>query len=72
MKTTDFFRCDRCHIDCRLDCDEPSPSDSTGASQFTLRHCPDSNGIVVFGKVISFKERHGGTWVSVQHWIDAA
>ena len=72
MKTTDYFQCDRCHIDCRLDSEGPSPSDSWGASQLTMRHCPDSKGIVVFGKVMSFQERRGGIWVSVKRWVDAA
>ena len=65
MRTTDYFECDRCHIYCRLDSEEPNPSDSLGVSQITFRHCPDSKGIVVFGKVISFQERRGGLWVSV-------
>jgi len=72
MRTTDYFECNRCHINCRLDSEGPNPSDSTGAPQITVRHCPDSKSIVVFGKVISFQERRGGMWVSVQRWIDAA
>jgi hypothetical protein len=37
-----------------------------------MRHCPDSKGIVVFGKVMSFQERRGGIWVAVKRWVDAA
>jgi hypothetical protein len=72
MQTRDYFRCDRCHIDCRIDSEGPSPIDSASSSQLTIRHCPDSKGIVVFGKMVSFQERRGGLWMSVQRWIDAA
>jgi len=72
MRTTDSFECDRCHIECRVESEGPSPNNSTGASQFTIRHCPDSKGIIVLGTVTRFQERRGGLWVSVQRWIDAA
>jgi hypothetical protein len=72
MKTTDYFECESCHIGCRVDSEEPSSTDSTDTSQLTIRHCPDSKGIVVFGKVTNFQEWRRGTWVSVQRWIDAA
>jgi hypothetical protein len=72
MEATDYFQCDRCHIDCRVDSEGPSRSDSTCTSQLTIRHCSDSKGILVFGKVLRFQERRGGMWVSVQRWIDAA
>jgi hypothetical protein len=37
-----------------------------------IRHCPDSEGITVVGKVTRFQQRRGGLWVDVQPWIDAA
>jgi hypothetical protein len=72
MQTREYFQCDRCHIDCRLDSEAPGPIDAPRTAQLTIRHCQDSKGIVVFGKVMSFQERRGGLWVAVQRWIDAA
>jgi hypothetical protein len=72
MKTTDYFHCDRCHIDCRLESERPGPIGSATAAQLTIRHCLDSKDIVVFGKVMNFQERRRGLWVPVQRWIDAA
>jgi hypothetical protein len=72
MKTTDYFECESCHVGCRVDSEGPGPRDSTIASQLTIRHCPDSKGIVVFGKVTNFQEWRRGLWVAVQRRIDAA
>jgi hypothetical protein len=72
MNTTDFFQCERCHAECRLDSEGPGPIGSKGTAQLTIRHCPDSKDIVVFGKVMNFQERRRGLWVPVQRWIDAA
>jgi hypothetical protein len=33
MKTTDYFQCDRCHVEYWLDSEGPSAGDSAGASQ---------------------------------------
>ena len=67
MNSTDFFRCDRCHIECRIE-----SSDSTGTVPLIIQHCPESEGIAVLGKVTRFEERRGGGWVDVYRWIDAA
>jgi hypothetical protein len=72
MNTTVFFQCEHCHAECRVDAEGPRPSDSSATSLLTIRHCPDSEGVVVLGKVTSFQERRGGVWVPVQRWIDAA
>ena len=55
MKTTDYFQCDRCSIECRLESERPGPIGSKGTAPLTIRHCPDSTGIVVFGKVTASK-----------------
>jgi hypothetical protein len=31
MKTTDYFQCDRCHVEYWLDSEGPSAGDSAGA-----------------------------------------
>jgi hypothetical protein len=72
VETRDNFQCGRCHIDCRVESEAPGPIDSARTAQFTIRHCPDSKGVVVFGTVTRFQERRGGLWVSVERWIDAA
>jgi hypothetical protein len=72
MKIPDYFECQSCRVGCRVDSEGPGPSDSADNSQLTIRHCPGSKGIVVFGKVTSFQEWRRGMWVTVQHWIDAA
>jgi hypothetical protein len=69
---TDFFRCDCCHIDCRIDSEASGPFDSIRTAPLTIRHCPDSKGVAVLGKVTRFQERRGARWVDVQRWIDAA
>jgi hypothetical protein len=65
--TTDYFRCDGCGIECRVD---SVPSDSL--SQHTIQHCPAGKGINIVGRVIVFQQRHGSDWVSVEPLIDAA
>jgi hypothetical protein len=72
VNTTDFFQCDRCYVECRIDSETPKSSDSTGTELLTIIHCPGSKSIVVLGKVTRFQERRGGLWVDVQRWIDAA
>jgi hypothetical protein len=72
MQVREYFQCDRYHIDCRLDTEAPGPIDSPRLAQLTIRHCPDSKSILVFGKVTSFQERRSGVWTAVQGWIDAA
>jgi len=52
---------------CRVDSE--SPDDTT---QFSIRHCAESKGNSVLGKVTRFQERRGGLWVDVQRWIDVA
>ena len=68
MIGTDFFQCDRCHIECRIDFRALEPN----TLPLIIQHCPDSKGIPIFGKVTKFQERRGGLWVDVQMWIDAA
>jgi len=68
MIGTDFFQCDRCDIECRVDSETPTLS----SAPLSIRHCPDSEGIAVHGKVTRFQERQGGFWGDVQRWIDAA
>jgi hypothetical protein len=68
MIRTDFFQCDRCHIECRVD----SESTESSTAQLIIRHCPDGKGVAVVGTVTRFQERRGGVWVDVQRWIDVA
>jgi hypothetical protein len=68
MIRTDFFQCDCCHVECRLD----SESTESSTAQLVIRHCPDGKGIAVLGAVTRFQERRGGLWVDVQRWIDVA
>jgi hypothetical protein len=70
MTWTCFLQCDRCHIECRIDSEAPTTSASS--APLIVRHCPDSEGIPVLGKVTKFQERRGGLWVDVQGWVDAA
>ena len=67
MICTVFFQCDRCHVECRVDSESPDDT-----AQFSIRHCAESKGISVLGKVTRFQERRGGLWVDVQLRIDAA
>jgi hypothetical protein len=71
MKRADYFSCDQCRIQCRVDSEEPAP-DALASVPRIIRHCLDSQGIVVHGKVTKFQERRGGVWVDVQRWLDAA
>jgi hypothetical protein len=68
MITTEFFQCDRCRIECRIDSEASEPN----AAAVMIQHCPESKGIAVCGKVTRFQERRGGLWVDVQRWIDVA
>jgi hypothetical protein len=67
-KGTDYFECDRCHADCRVDSESLEPR----TPPLIIRHCPDSKGIPVLCKVTRFQERRGGRWVEVERWIDVA
>ena len=67
MISTEFFQCDCCHVECRVD------SESTESSTpLIIRHCPEGKDIAVLGTVTRFQERRGGVWVDVQRWIHAA
>jgi hypothetical protein len=68
MERTDYFQCDRCHIDCRVDSEAREPD----VTPDIIQHCQESRGIAVQGKITRFQERRGGLWVDVQRWIDAA
>ena len=68
MKSVDFFSCDLCHVECRIDSETQDPN----TTPIIMRHCPDSKGVAVIGKVTRFQERRGGLWADVQRWIDAA
>jgi hypothetical protein len=68
MTWTEFFQCDRCHIECRVDSEAPTPT----SAPLILHHCPESRGIPIQGRVTRFQERRGGVWVDVQRWIDVA
>ena len=68
MIGTDFFQCDVCHTECRIDSEAPTLT----ATPLFIQHCPDSKRIAVHGRVTRFQERRGGVWVDVQHRIDAA
>jgi hypothetical protein len=50
MICTDFFRCDRCHIECRIDSGAPGPFDSISAEPLTC-------GIARIGKALLFLGR---------------
>ena len=55
MICTVFFQCDRCHVECRIDSEAPEP----GATPLVIRHCPDSEGIPIPGKVTRFQNGVG-------------
>ena len=65
---TDYFTCDVCGIQCRVD---SVPGDSLSLA-VTIRHCPHGKGISIVGQVIVFQQRHGSAWASVEPLIDAA
>jgi hypothetical protein len=71
MDCTDYFSCDRCRIQCRIDSEGPAPRAPASAPR-VIRHCPDSEGVPVHGTITKFQERRGGLWVDVQRWIDVA
>jgi hypothetical protein len=66
MNSTDVFQGDRCHIECGIDSGAPEAN----IAPLIIRHCPDSEGIAVFGNVTRFRERRGGLLVDVQRWIE--
>jgi len=68
MISTEFFQCDRCHVECRVD----SESTESSTAQLIIRHCSDGKAIPILGAVTRFQERRGGVWVDVQRWIDVA
>jgi hypothetical protein len=68
IQGTEFFQCDRCSIECRIDSVELGPA----VAQLIIHHCQESRGIPIRGRVTRFQERRGGVWVDVQRWIDAA
>jgi hypothetical protein len=68
MTSTDFFHCDGCLLECRVDAEVTAPDDGT----ITIRHCKDCKGVTIVGRLIRFQERRGGVWVDVQRWIDVA
>ena len=68
MISTEFFQCDCCHIECRID----SESTESSTAQLIIRHCSDGKAIPILGAVTRFQERRGGVWVDVQRWIDVA
>ena len=55
MESTDYFQCDRCHLECQIDSVATEPT----VVLLLVRHCPDSKGVAIFGKVIRFQERRG-------------
>jgi hypothetical protein len=62
MTSTVYFECDRCRIECKVDA-VSGPNNIP----FTIRHCADSKGIPLEGRVIAFQERRGGLWMEVEH-----
>jgi len=64
-----FFQCDSCRRECRIDSEAAEPLNT---APIIIRHCADSKGIAVLGKVTRFQERRAGIWVDVQRWIDVA
>jgi len=47
MNGTDFFRCDHCHMECRIYSETPKPSTAV----LVIRRCRESVGIVVLAKL---------------------
>ena len=72
MTSTYFFSCDACHVECRIDSESARPNHEAASGKSVIRHCSESKGVAVDGKVTGFQERRGGVWVKVQRWIDAA
>jgi hypothetical protein len=72
MIGTEFFQCDYCHVECRIDFVEVEPLESSPSAPFMVRHCAEGKGISVSGIVTNFMERRGGLWVDVKRWIYAA
>ena len=66
MISTEFFQCDLCHVECRID----SEAAESKTEPLIVRHCTDSKGIAVLGKVTRFEERRGGG--SGRVWISTA
>jgi hypothetical protein len=71
MKGTEFFHCNSCDVECRVDFEAES-DDPVRSTPLIIRHCPDGKGISIVGNVTEFQERRGGVWVNVQRWIYAA
>jgi hypothetical protein len=61
---TDFFQCDRCQVECRVDSEEME------VAPLIIRHCPDGKDICVPGLLTRFQERRNGRWQDVKR--DAA
>lgn len=66
MISTEFFHCDHCRVECRVD----AQSTESSTAPVIIRHCSDGKSIAVVGTVTRFQERRGGVWVDVQSWID--
>jgi hypothetical protein len=62
---TEFFQCERCRMECRIDSVELPEG-----APLIIRHCPDGKDIPILGKLTRFQERRNGRWVDVQR--DAA
>jgi len=71
MDRTDYFSCDRCRIQCRVDSETPA-RDAPASVPRVIRHCLDSEGVPDLGTITRFQERRAGLWVDVQRWVDAA
>ncbi len=77
MNSSEFFQCDRCHAECRVDSEAPESVTSnvphpTAPARLLIRHCRDSKGVAVLGKPIKFQEKRRGLWIDVQPWVSAA
>jgi hypothetical protein len=68
MTSNEFFQCDSCHLECRVDSEITGPDHST----INIKHCSYNKGVTIVGIPIRFQERRGGVWVDVQRWIDVA
>jgi hypothetical protein len=53
---TEFFQCDGCRIECRVDSEELEP----GLTPFVIMHCPKDRGIAIFGKVTNLSSENDG------------
>jgi hypothetical protein len=69
LHTTDFFSATAVTLSAGLTL---RPEESPSHAPLIVRHCADSEGVAVLGKVYKFRERRGGICVDVQGWVDAA